>query len=92
MSHHPERTARNVRPVNQPPSIKYIIFLSAQHKGKRQKVPRQGNIFAISAIAKSDCPVVLRNITPSLVVYFQFSPIVKTEINNEPKNGSLNFV
>ena len=21
MSHHPERTARNVRPVNQPPSI-----------------------------------------------------------------------
>ena len=24
MSHHPERTARNVRPVNQPPSMKYV--------------------------------------------------------------------
>ena len=24
MSHHPERTARNVRPVNQPPSISYL--------------------------------------------------------------------
>lgn len=23
MSHHPERTARNVRPVNQPPSLDY---------------------------------------------------------------------
>ena len=26
MSHHPERTARNVRPVNQPPSIKNVEF------------------------------------------------------------------
>ena len=26
MSHHPERTARNVRPVNQPPSKFYHIF------------------------------------------------------------------
>ena len=26
MSHHPERTARNVRPVNQPPSYTYDIF------------------------------------------------------------------
>ena len=25
MSHHPERTARNVRPVNQPPSKRYIL-------------------------------------------------------------------
>ena len=24
MSHHPERTARNVRPVNQPPSYYYV--------------------------------------------------------------------
>lgn len=24
MSHHPERTARNVRPVNQPPSYDYL--------------------------------------------------------------------
>ena len=24
MSHHPERTARNVRPVNQPPSLSYV--------------------------------------------------------------------
>ena len=24
MSHHPERTARNVRPVNQPPSLFYV--------------------------------------------------------------------
>ena len=24
MSHHPERTARNVRPVNQPPSFHYF--------------------------------------------------------------------
>ena len=24
MSHHPERTARNVRPVNQPPSLRYV--------------------------------------------------------------------
>ena len=26
MSHHPERTARNVRPVNQPPSFGYAVF------------------------------------------------------------------
>ena len=57
-------------------ALYYNIFLSARHKGKRQKVPQQGNILAISAIAKSDCPVLLRNVTPSLVVYFQFSPIV----------------
>ena len=25
MSHHPERTARNVRPVNQPPSLYYLL-------------------------------------------------------------------
>ena len=25
MSHHPERTARNVRPVNQPPSLTYAF-------------------------------------------------------------------
>lgn len=25
MSHHPERTARNVRPVNQPPSKQYVL-------------------------------------------------------------------
>lgn len=28
MSHHPERTARNVRPVNQPPSIVYAFGMS----------------------------------------------------------------
>ena len=28
MSHHPERTARNVRPVNQPPSLKNIGYAS----------------------------------------------------------------
>ena len=67
----------------------YIIFIAARHKGNRQNVPRQGNILAISAIAKSDCPVVLRNITPSPVVYFQFSPTIgesKTKGNkNETK-------
>ena len=25
MSHHPERTARNVRPVNQPPSFFFVL-------------------------------------------------------------------
>ena len=67
----------------------YIIVIAARHKGNRQNVPRQGNILAISAIAKSDCPVVLRNITPSPVVYFQFSPTIgesKTKGNkNETK-------
>ena len=27
MSHHPERTARNVRPVNQPPSMKKVEYI-----------------------------------------------------------------
>jgi hypothetical protein len=76
--------------VYQPPFIVYyIIFIAARHKGNRQNVPQQGNILAISAIAKSDCPVVLRNITPSPVVYFQFSPTIgesKTKGNkNETK-------
>ena len=33
MSHHPERTARNVRPVNQPPSKSYRTFV-LEHYGK----------------------------------------------------------
>ena len=28
MSHHPERTARNVRPVNQPPSFDNVVAAS----------------------------------------------------------------
>ena len=35
----------------------YIIFIADQHKGKRQNVPQQGNILAISIIAKSDCTI-----------------------------------
>ena len=30
MSHHPERTARNVRPVNQPPSLNYLSRLEME--------------------------------------------------------------
>ena len=33
MSHHPERTARNVRPVNQPPSFTYHGFQYAEISG-----------------------------------------------------------
>ena len=33
MSHHPERTARNVRPVNQPPSYYFIIQDPAAYLG-----------------------------------------------------------
>ena len=33
MSHHPERTARNVRPVNQPPSLNYIKTTAAKQRG-----------------------------------------------------------
>lgn len=40
MSHHPERTARNVRPVNQPPSSEYV---RSQCEGK-QKQTAQANI------------------------------------------------
>ena len=32
MSHHPERTARNVRPVNQPPSF-YFVSVSKDFSG-----------------------------------------------------------
>ena len=32
MSHHPERTARNVRPVNQPPSFRYVSRRAAERQ------------------------------------------------------------
>ena len=34
MSHHPERTARNVRPVNQPPSFNFKADVSDEFAEK----------------------------------------------------------
>ena len=35
MSHHPERTARNVRPVNQPPSFSKVVAMHVPGVQKR---------------------------------------------------------
>ena len=48
MSHHPERTARNVRPVNQPPS--YFIAASIEKAG-RSRICLSDN----GKILKADC-------------------------------------
>ena len=42
MSHHPERTARNVRPVNQPPS--YLIVKGELGGGWKEFRPTQKEI------------------------------------------------
>ena len=44
MSHHPERTARNVRPVNQPPSFINVLRI-LQLYGEAICVPRSDRLF-----------------------------------------------
>ena len=39
MSHHPERTARNVRPVNQPPGNYYVCICSQYERIAKKEVP-----------------------------------------------------
>ena len=51
MSHHPERTARNVRPVNQPPSFDFhvliwrLIMVSIGYNGKYRNVALLDRLF-----------------------------------------------
>lgn len=59
MSHHPERTARNVRPVNQPPSLYYIPRGTVKSPHDVARVTTSTNYFGgniqSSALYYDDC-------------------------------------
>ena len=45
MSHHPERTARNVRPVNQPPSFDNVIVVNKGNKFNLNTISGKRNFY-----------------------------------------------
>lgn len=69
MSHHPERTARNVRPVNQPPSLSndYVVEGSCKIY-RRDSFGKNHLIGVVSAAKKFKTPSVSfqQNVGPIL--------------------------